>query len=155
VTTEAACPTCGTRSPVGSAHTEDCPRAQPDTPRTADAASCHIDPCSSLLCPCYREALADYADGTSTQPGTPRTADADDLANAVWACRSRGDFVDPSWGDVADRLEASARLRPLEDAVLNAALDEFDISNPDLNDVDTYEVLWAAVRALKDAREGT
>jgi hypothetical protein len=77
---------------------------------------------------------------------TPRTADADDLREATRAVRT-------AWGfgtiALADRLEASARLRPLEDAVLNAALDEFDINNPDLN---TYEVLWAAVRALKDAR---
>jgi hypothetical protein len=82
---------------------------------------------------------------------TPRTADADDLKRAAAFMLTALD-VSEEGEQLALRLEASARLRPLEDAVLDAALDEFDISNPDLNDVDTYEVLWAAVRALKDAK---
>jgi hypothetical protein len=87
------------------------------------------------------------------QPDTPRTVDADDLREAAAVMDAMVTrFGNPVYAAKADRLEASANLRPLEDAVLNAALDEFDISNPDLNDVDTYEVLWAAVRALKDAK---
>lgn len=76
---------------------------------------------------------------------TPRTADADDLRIA--AKLSRAVSLDKDESPRATRLEASARLRPLEDAVLDAAQRRVLAGWGG-------EELDAAVRALKDAKEG-
>jgi hypothetical protein len=84
------------------------------------------------------------------QPDTPRTVDADDLREAAAVMDAMVTrFGNPVYAAKADRLEASARLRPLEDAVLDAAI----AWERDSVIFDPHELaLREAVRALKDAK---